>query len=256
MRKLIFFIPLLSLFGCTHRVFVVAPKVKRSTIVQHGLNDRVLSGESSIFSNTVSFEQLKRLDGNSDHGSFHIFMVSDSVYIEAKSRVLNRDSIVLGGMVLSNQKQDTLYFSLSYSTRVNPVKLLRLANDVYSLELRFPSEPFIQTLQKSNDRDLVESYTLFNVKNTIIQDNMLELLTGEAQKVHGRRFKYIITNDPAKQDYYLTSIGLLDAAFLSVSEQENYINRCREEKKIKCKTYSIDLKYNYWNYKVKCICKD
>lgn len=247
MRKLHFLFAICLLSSCAYKSINVSSKIKRSTIINiNAKNDTIPQDKNSILTDPVSLEFLKRIDGNSDHGQFSIFITTDSTYIEAKSTVLTKDSISIRGIVLFNQKRDTLHFKLSYRYKIDPVNLTKLSDNSYTVKFKDNS---------GNNKDSSSTYALTKVKNFIIQDNMLELLTGEAQKNNGKLFKYVVLNDPSKPDYYLTSIKLLDGAFLSDEDYNKYTTQCREHKVIKCKNgYDIDLDFQWTKFYVICKC--
>lgn len=249
MKNILFIGFILTLSGCAYQ----------SNIIRRGNNNNIylaqdtlnLLNGTTVLTNQVDLNFLNRIDGNSDHGSFNIFIATDSLYLEARSQFLSKDSISIIGQILSNFKQDTLHFTLKYRKRVDQIILNKMRHNSYSFQFK----RYFDKRLISGEKDSTATFYLRKTQNFIIQDNILELLTGEGQMEKGKKFKFLIVNDPAKPPYYLTTIGLLDAAFLSEKDYSSYVSQCKNLQIINCKNgYDIDFTFNWYEFFVSCKC--
>jgi len=250
MQKLLYFIIILLFSSCIYKSVITSSKIKRSIILQNKHDTLPFNSTNSILTNNVDLETLKFLNGKREKGLLSIFLTKGDTYVEAKSNYISRDSVSFNGIILYNDKRDTIHFVVSFRPTLNIISFVKIQEHSYSVKI----QPSAGSFGDSSIR-----FNLRKFQNFIIKEDVLDLTTGELQKENGKTTKFVILNDVVKPDFLLASLWVTD--FISDPDYKEYVRQCkdRENKKLIpiCKTgYDLDWKFNWLKYDVICKCYD
>ncbi len=234
------------LTGCAYKSIIIAPRNTGDTTVICNRSSDSLSNQNSntILNNPISLNKLFGDESKND-GSFFIFMSNSNLFIEAEVNSQNLDTSTLKGTVYDKMRNDTLNFELKYSTNGVSQSITNKKQDSFVLNLILD--------EKYRNDSLKQSFYFSKTKNFEIQENILELYTGEVKYEKQEGFSYIIINDPSKFSKTLKAVCIL-----TIVDLEAAAIRCKSKYKNECpKGYEAKI---YWRmsliYKdVYCECK-
>ncbi len=247
MKRYIFIIlASITLSSCAYKSTIITSKINDNNI---DLTQRETSPKKNndIFGNKINLEVLRRAYVN-EPGLFHIFLTNDKTYLEARSERITKDSIYLNGTILYNEKQDTINFKLKYAHSMFVLDFSEVGDDNYLVQ--------IQTT-RNDSMPKKSSYIITKSANYIIQEGMLEILSGEMLS-EDDPFKFIIVSDP-NTDMPLKSMEWL-RIIVTEAEEKRIDMECRQKYNKKCsKGYTYDTGWKvHWDGIVRmiyCICK-
>lgn len=207
--------------------------------------------QKSILTKPINLQALSRPDTIDRKSSFHIFLINDSLYIEAKPLLLSKDSIVISALLKDATKKDSIYMRISYNYKGTTSKMQKKGRNDYHIKINNDS---------AAKTDSSAFFTIRKSKNFIIQPNVLNLLTGEIETELGEKYKLILLDDPTESEYYLTTIWLLSGPSLP-SQFRQYEKDCEHVIPYKCKLGYETVMHANWYYlglkkNVYCKCKE
>jgi len=246
--------------GCAYQSVIVKPKKNGTSIVYINQlpEQNAKPAPNSILSNPIDLIQFEKLSNKPAKGNFYIFMSNSQYFIEARSIISSSDTIILSGTIADKIKMDSLPFTISFNSKEIAYNLSKNLFDSYSIDL-FLNKDF-QMIKDSADfghrGGLSEpeklSFRIEKSQNFIIEEGVLELITGQIKYNDDKPFKYIVINDPEEFSVYLKAVCII----LTINI-DNYSKECNEKYKNCPNGYKAKYNWNLWHLAkdIYCECK-
>lgn len=255
MKILLALIGLMLLESCSSISGLNKNKFKNvgSVLVYTNSNDsisRTSNDTNSILTRQVELGTLlnRRIYNNSSGRLFAILIDSArNSYIEASIVRHDDTSVAFHVYQTPLNKKDSFEFDISYNTSVLKRRDFRkLDNDSY--DLNFSTE----------NKDTLKTFKINKTKNFVIQEGLLELMSGEILNPENNKVKFIVIND--LHDVFESLTGL---CFISIPNMALLRIQCKEiSRNVKCppglKPISVVVTRDYFiaqNYFCQIDCK-
>ncbi len=198
-----------------------------------------------ILRKSISIENLRGSDTTKTSGAFQTYVTNDSLYLEAKSTFISKDSIVLSGSFGNKTKSDTLDFEMVINLKGTSNKIRKVRGS------------YILTIDIFEPEFSHKEFVIKKSKNYVVQDGLLNMYTGKITDTLGNSYNYVVLDDPNYIDMPIGTVGYL--VTVAGKRIDEYKEKCRATYRNNCHDYKLKFSHGFitgTRTQIYCDCKN